>query len=541
MSPLIRKALTICLGLFSAAAVTFAAVHWIPTVHHKPRHAHLDMASPDAVIVSQNLRQLPRDLLAVPLLHDTLSEDFVFYYEDNDERLTLSGALKRIAYEHDLSIGDEVVSTLLDQPAEIALWRGVGGKLDHYLLAVKRNGIGTLLQAAVQVVAAKDAQLDKAGDIKLDNDTLTVYALHHGRDHTLFFTGLGERLLVATDASLLLGADDETPADGGQRRQRLQQLLHGDAGSNPYVQQFALGSSHAKQSIAVSTRYLSFGYAQLFPGVNALRFDFGNGQWSSWGWFDGSKVNAAALDAQADWSAMPAGAALCSAVPLHWDSLTDTVAALSKDGAASPVLLASMDAPLAVCWYRESSIYTPLFIASGKNLGAQQALLAKIFTAAVGQRMHGLPPVGALKLAQGELWQRQIPSIYASQGKHFTVSGAQIGDRLLFSPDAALVNRAQAVLNARYPAMADTLPKAPLALIVQPQQLGQLLQQEALSSLPADSEPVFNEAAKKHLLPRLQALQKFPAFALTYPRQVPNGIGWLALSWQPVAGVGVKK
>ncbi len=42
---------------------------------------------------------------------------------------------------------------------------------------------------------------------------------------------------------------------------------------------------------------------------------------------------------------------------------------------------------------------------------------------------------------------------------------------------------------------------------------------------------MFNTAAKKHLLPKLAALGKYPAFALSYPQTLPAPLGWQPLRW----------
>ena len=62
----------------------------------------LGMSRPDGLLETNSLSQLPKDLLAVPFLKDTLTEDFVFYYEAHADRLGLIGSLRRIIYEHDL-------------------------------------------------------------------------------------------------------------------------------------------------------------------------------------------------------------------------------------------------------------------------------------------------------------------------------------------------------------------------------------------------------------------------------------------------------
>src|SRR5664279_5446982 len=62
----------------------------------------LDLSRPDALIRTQSLSSLPRDLLTIPLARDVLREDFLFYYEQTEDRLGLKGTLRRIAYEHEL-------------------------------------------------------------------------------------------------------------------------------------------------------------------------------------------------------------------------------------------------------------------------------------------------------------------------------------------------------------------------------------------------------------------------------------------------------
>ncbi|MGZ0843293.1 DUF2138 family protein, partial [Klebsiella pneumoniae subsp. pneumoniae] len=75
-----------------------------------------------------------KEILEVPLLRDTLTEDFVFYYENNGDRLGLTGTLRRIIYEHDLALKDSLVEELLDQPAQVALWRGADGRLRDFVV-----------------------------------------------------------------------------------------------------------------------------------------------------------------------------------------------------------------------------------------------------------------------------------------------------------------------------------------------------------------------------------------------------------------------
>ncbi|MFP1557054.1 DUF2138 family protein [Escherichia coli] len=39
------------------------------------------------------MSQLPKDLLTIPFLHDVLSVDFVFYYQNHADRLGIEGSI----------------------------------------------------------------------------------------------------------------------------------------------------------------------------------------------------------------------------------------------------------------------------------------------------------------------------------------------------------------------------------------------------------------------------------------------------------------
>lgn len=526
MSALLKKKLLLLAGVISLFGAVAAGVRWIPDmVRAGPVTFRLDISAPDALLLSHNLSQLPRDLLQVPVLRDTLTEELVFYYEQHEDRLSLSGTLKRLAFEHELSFSDEVVGSLLQQPAEIALWKGPGGKLEHWLLAVRRDGLTRLTEAALKL-AGKDEQLQKAGVLELEGDELPVYVLHYGRERQLYFAARGERLLAATDIQLLLGSADE---DGEQKQRRhslLSDLFKPDPAANPFVRQFRLQAGDrqlpaARHSLTLTTRYLSFGYGQLFRGVNALRFDFGEGGWSSWGQLDATRVTPAQLNANALWKLAPTGAALCASAPMDWPALTPTIASLTDDASQSERFTASLQPPVAVCWYPAGHYYAPLLLVGGNAAAWPDAWLQQMFDAFVGSSAD----VAATSRAAGQarLWQKALET---------RVTLARTGSVLAFSTDEKLVQQVLKVADKRYPALADSLPpQAALALYVHPRELARLLRQDVMATLPQDNEPVFFEAASRHLLPRLKALERFAPFALTYPARLQSATGWEPLQW----------
>ncbi len=157
----------------------------------------LNIAYPDALIKTKCLVKLPRDLIRIPIFKDLLTEDFVFYYEQNEGFLSMSGTLRRIAYEHNLNLGDWVTSMVLDEPAEIALWKGPSGRLTHYLIAMSRNNLTKLLEMAVKV-AMNDKQLKRfEDDLVVDGKSVPIFALSYSNKKTLFFATEGDRMIVS--------------------------------------------------------------------------------------------------------------------------------------------------------------------------------------------------------------------------------------------------------------------------------------------------------------------------------------------------------
>ena len=167
-----------------------------------------DIRHPDALIESASLARLPKELLEVPLLRDTLTEDFVFYYENDGDRLGLAGSLRRIVYEHDLTLKDSLVEELLDQPAQVALWRGADGRLRDFLVVMKRGGLAKLLEPLAHI-AADDSQLRKVGELK---GGIGVYRLRYNAQKTLLFASSGDYLVLLSNPKMLFpNASDDEP------------------------------------------------------------------------------------------------------------------------------------------------------------------------------------------------------------------------------------------------------------------------------------------------------------------------------------------
>jgi uncharacterized protein YfaA (DUF2138 family) len=493
---------------------------------------NLDLAKPDALVLTESLSTLPRDLLSIPLAHDVLREDFLFYYEQNEDRLGLKGSLRRIAYEHELAWGDQLIRMVLDAPAEVALWRDSDGTLKHFAIAVSRGTLARLLEEAGKV-ALKDSQLRLAGDLSVGGDNVPVYALDYAYQRTLLIAAHGDRMVILSHPGMLFGGAEGKRADE-HAEQVVGSLLMADAKHQQvFHDQFRLGPGiPAGHSVAVKADFLSFGYQPFFGALEALRFDFSKGRWQSQVLLDGSKLRKGGYDSSQLWSALPYNPSGCFSVPADWSSMEPVLQRLgAKAGTALQPLAAQFSGPAAACWYGSSRLHTPVFIArrrpavpaTGAANAQDDALLAGLFGALVGEGAtysvdHGV--------------QRWTRTVQTAAGEA-TPTLAANGDLVVFSADPALVDQVLAVQRKQAPAAADRLPDADRTVgLIAPAALSELVEKEAFDALPAASEPVLRGAAEAHLIPRLAALRKYPAYRMVVKRLPSSGLAWTPLEWQ---------
>lgn len=498
----------------------------------------LDLTHPDALIESRSLAQLPKDLLRVPVLKDALSEDFVFYYQTNADRLGLLGSLRRIAYEHELELRDTLVQELLDQPAQIALWRGSDGKLAHALLRMKRGALSKTLQPLAQI-AADDKQLASVGTLALADGEATLYRLRYGHDRALLFAAHGDDLVVLTSPGMLQASDDPAAPAGRIDAERIALLF---AGSLRYAPRFGLSESQATHRIAVRAEYLALGYGRFVPRLAGLRAEMDDSGWHTFLALDGG----APFELRSLWQAMPMGAAACAAAPVSDTALQPLLEKL----ALPKELSARLGGPVAICWYAASRLHTPLLVTRLRGADANtDAQLAQAFGQYIGASEPGLDyerfPVESTAHEGGLRWQRIVGSDFGGHPKSelpdpdevnsanfFRVTLLRHGDVLAFSLDDALADKALATLQKRFPPLAEQLPEnAQVPAYLAPASVAQLIENESMQALPSDAEPVFRNAAERHLLPKLRALGTHPAWAVTLPATLPADGRW---QWVPM-------
>jgi uncharacterized protein YfaA (DUF2138 family) len=517
----LRKAL-IGAGLVGAALLAYGAWGWKHMGGVKS--LGLDLAGPDALIITSSLSTLPRDLLTVPLARDLLREDFLFYYEQTEDRLGLKGSLRRIAYEHDLAWGDELLRMVLDQPAEVALWRDADGSLKHYAIAVSRSKLARLIEEAGKV-ALKDTQMTLAGELRVGSDKVKVYALQYAYQKTMLFAAHGDRMVILSHPGMLYGGEDNKDLDAAAAIV-VGNLLAADKSKQlQFHPQFLLDASAPKgHTVVVKAGFLSFGYQPFFGALQALRFDFDKGHWQSKVLIDATKLQKGGYDSRALWQALPYNPAACFAVPVDWAATKSLFQRFGATEAAS--VSDAFHGPAAACWYGSSRLHTPVFVGSvGKN--ADPAQLGTVFSALIGGQGDAQKTVAAGVTR----WQRKVTTAKGDAMPTLALSG----DTVVFSADAALVDQVLAVKAKRAPAASDKLPDpARVVGLIAPAALAQLIQLEATDTLPAQEEPVLRAAADEHLVPRLNAIKKYPPYRMVLKQLPASGVAWQDLDWQAV-------
>ena len=512
----------------------------------------LGMSRPDGLLETHSLSQLPKDLLAVPFLKETLTEDFVFYYQTHADRLGLIGSLRRIIYEHDLKLQDSLIEQLFDQPADVALWRGADGRLKDFLLVMDRGGLAKVLEPLAKV-ALDDTQLTRLGEVNVGADEVALYQLNYNAGKALVFASHGDKLVVLSNPAKLYDPDSGMPeAPGSVSTQAIAALLNGD---KLFPEAFGLQprAAEVKQRLSVNASVLAMGYQRFIPNFAGLRFDMDDKGWHSFLAMD-ELENQPEFDFKPIWQAMPMGASACVALPLAAEQQQPLLVKLGADDTVAQALTEHMAGAAGLCWYADSRLYTPLLVASlnDDDSAKLDGDLGNLFGAMVGAyegkvAEHAFPVVEKQE-GMTHQWQRQVSSNFgpykakdaenpdAITGKAFMrVSLARHGSTLLFSLDDKLVDKALGTLDKRFPPMADVVPKDLLMPVYfGPDSMAQLMQQETLDSLPQDMEPVFYNAAQTYLIPKLRKLGGYGKYALTLPEgSEPDGHWqWLPLEWK---------
>jgi uncharacterized protein YfaA (DUF2138 family) len=501
-------AAVVLLAAIASAAGYQRASHWKPYTY-PGTFLKADLARPDALIRTASLARLPHDILKVPLARDVLTEDLVFYYEHHEDRLGLEGAVRRIAYEHELGWGDRVVQAALDEPAQVALWRDGRGALRHFAIVLRRNALASVLQEA-GTVALKDRQLTRAGTLATRGGEAAVLALQVNPRRTLLLIARGERLVVLSDPGLLF--NDKREMNAGAAAAVASWIDDADALARVFALEPAPAATH---TLVVGVPTLALGYGAFLGRVEAVRFDFGT-QWST-------SVRMAANDRgawgdAALWRAVPANPAACVALPVDWSAARRVLDEADAKPALPAQALAALDGSALACWYRSSGLYAPIFVVKlAHGLREREHVLQALAAWAIAKPVQ--------RAGSTMAWRGEAPE--GLEGP--TLAAA--GDYVVFSPDGALADLALETVARRMPSVADQVPAAPATFaLLTPRVLSGMFQDEALGALSGPGDAALRAAAEAQLPPRMKALATYPPYRLEVAGR-PAASGWVRVEW----------
>ncbi len=336
-----------------------------------------ETADPDAMIITESLSRLPRDLLSNPILKEILTEDFLFYYEYNEGRLGLRGTLRRISYEHDLTFVDEVLSYIFDTPAEIMFWKGYDGRLRKYCLSVSTSGLAPYIEFAARV-ASDDSQLKLVGTKTSEGKDIPVYELRYAAHQKLYFASGETYTYIFSNREMALPEKKKTENQPETKRFSDTAREKFAAISGP------VRNGHPAHTVFVSLRYLSFGYQRFFPNLESLCFEYRNKAWTLSALTKNTE-KALPADSTALWKAVPSGTCLCAALPSDPMTLKDILGSVAADSQTEiEALLGAVQSPAALCWYPDSEIYTPLLAVKSDETKDMKSVLGTLFEKSTG-------------------------------------------------------------------------------------------------------------------------------------------------------------
>lgn len=496
--------------------------------------ADINWGKPDAVISTQSLSDLPKDILKQPMLKEILTEDFAFYYLDSAEYLSLKGSLKRIAFEYDMTVFDEIVNYVMNKPAEVIFWKKENGRLDDYMISIERSSLLDLL-TLVAKVSAPDKQLTKYEERTEGQDKFTVYKLKYGQHNELYFTNLGTKLIVYTHPRMPMPT-----------AQRLKSWLNDDFFPSAESQGSFLSKLTEKEvlknkhQIYFNMNFLTFGYQKYLTYMDYLAFSFNDQeQWRTHGLFGGEGASAA-LNTNELWKAVPRAPAMCLSFPINHQAIQDlftkTFEAKQKD-----IVINTFDNNIGLCWFADSKFYTPVYVLKTKG-PVDKEFLKTAFNLTVSHSKDPKKSVPVEVIAQKESLSlvRFVPSSYGDAStskkdgkKGFKTKLTSINNYLLFSADSNLVDQSISVINKKSPALAEGITdKGNVAGVLFPKNFSALMKKSIKESLSGNGDIFFKEAVTKRFFPRLDKMNSMPNLSLEWPK---NSIGtnkkWEELIW----------
>jgi uncharacterized protein YfaA (DUF2138 family) len=323
--------------------------------------AEINLGVPDVWIHSQNLALLPHDLLQVPPLKSILTEDFLYFYQQDADWLSLQGALRRLSFEHDLQLSDSLLKNIASAPTDVYFWHDGSHALRYWAVSIERDQLLTLAQKLAQLKLVADKQITEVGRVTVDGNDMPVFTVALSAQRSMAVVANGKRLALFSDSAMLTRDSGELDPHAAQL---VSSLLSSQANERkPLVggDQAPIITTQQPQTIWLSNRFYAQGYAAFLPDVQALRFDYDGSHW-----LGQANVRHVATDSHL-WAQLPAYAASCLSTSIDWTQVEAalTAAKAPVDDLIKDKELEGLSPTGAVCWYSDAQddIAQPLFVA----------------------------------------------------------------------------------------------------------------------------------------------------------------------------------
>lgn len=372
----------------------------VPTLLESNQN-EIKLAQPDVWVHSQNFALLPHDLLQVPMLKALLTEDFVYFYAQDEDWLSLQGAMRRISFEHELNWSDTLLKNIADAPADLYMWHDDSRALRYWALSLERDAFSTVAQSLAKLKLTADKQVHEIGRVSISGDDVPVLQVSLSASRQMVFAAHGKRMVLLSDAVMASYTGGELD---DQAQTLIQRLLADDANiraevvSEWQVSAKAQAVADAKQTIMVSNRLFVQGYGAFVPSLRAIRFDYDGKTWASQ-----ANIIPTVFDPKI-WTHLPANAAFCASAPIDWSQVQKAVDT-ANSLAVKPKLAEEFSPTGAVCWYAEKqdNIVQPLFVALRQSGKTSAEPLNALFDWAVASNQEHMKDVRALRRQKQQL------------------------------------------------------------------------------------------------------------------------------------------
>lgn len=490
---------------------------------------------PDAVISTQSLSDLPKDILKQPILKEVLTNEFAFYYLDSAEFLSLKGSLKRIAFEHEMTFADEILNYVMSTPADVIFWKKENGRLDDYMLSIERTNLIDFLMM-VGKISASDKQLTVFDEKTEGSEKFKIYKLKYGQHNTLYFTNLGNKLIVYTDPRM--------PMPTSQRLKTwLKDDLYPTAQKEKGFFSKLFGSdedSKNKHQTYLNLNFLTFGYRKYLSHIDYMAFSFNDkAGWQTHALLSGVDANEA-FNTIDIWNAVPRSPAICLALPINHQMIKDLFAKIFTDEKIDKVV-SSFNKNIGLCWFADSRIYSPLYVIK-TNGEVDNAFLEKAFDMSINKDALATTDTKMTKEKNNLTIVKFVSSRYGNATnkekdkteKGFKVKLAAREKYIIFSADGNLVDKSISVINKKSPSLLEALSnKEKVAGVIYPGMLATLVKKSIEESLKAEGDSVFKEAFTKRFFPTLNKMNSMPNLSLEWPKtKITDTKEWQELSWE---------